>query len=349
MQEDHEAARGAELVQGNLEELKTAVHNLLKPKPKPKALFYNGYGGKALVRVYLVYDEPDYPDTAILRDYLRKQRLELLLPITKIKPQDFQEHKELLLLADAVMVYYGKASDVWTWQKLRELQKLPGYGRGRPLFAKAFYLSAPPTPDKEEFLTYEARVIHGYEGFDPCLLEDFINDINFGMSNYAGQETDMVNKEEKVRLFYSYSRKDEELRNELEKHLTLLHRQGLIDAWHDREIDAGDEWKEAIDENLERADVILLLISADFIASDYAFDIEMKRALERHEEQTARVIPVIVRDVNWRKAQFARLQALPKDGKAVTLWENRDTAWRNVSEGIERVVAEVRRRRELSR
>src|SRR5262249_33198606 len=83
LQEDHDAVRGAELVQGNLEELKTTIHNLLKPKPKPKALPSNGYSGKAPARVYLVYDEPDYPDTAILRDYLRKQRLELLLPIAK--------------------------------------------------------------------------------------------------------------------------------------------------------------------------------------------------------------------------------------------------------------------------
>jgi len=349
LQEDHEAARGAELVQGNLEELKTAVHNLLKPKPKPKALPSNGYSGKALARVYLICDEPDYEDTEILRDYLYEQRLELLEPIARIKLQDFQEHKELLLLADAVMVYYGKVSDVWTRQQLRELQKLPGYGRDRPLFAKAFYLSAPSTPDKDEFFTYEARVIHGYDGFDPRLLEDFINDIKLGMSNYAGQQTAMITRDEKVRLFYSYSHRDEKLRDELETHLTLLQRQGLIDAWHDRKIGAGDEWKGAIDENLERADVILLLISADFIASDYAFDIEMKRALARHEEQKARVIPVIVRDVNWRNAQFARLQALPKDGKAVTLWENRDTAWRNVSEGIEHVVMEVRRRRGLSR
>jgi len=147
-----------------------------------------------------------------------------------------------------------------------------------------------------------------------------------------------------VRLFYSYSHKDESLRNELETHLKLLQRQGLIETWHDRKIEAGEEWKQKIDDNLERADIILLLVSADFIASDYCYEIEMKRALERHEKKEARVIPVIVRDVNWRIAPFAKLQALPKDGKAVALWENKDSAWRNVSEGIERVIEEMRKK-----
>ncbi|MGA9998275.1 MAG: COR domain-containing protein, partial [Pyrinomonadaceae bacterium] len=148
-----------------------------------------------------------------------------------------------------------------------------------------------------------------------------------------------------VRLFYSYSHKDESLRNELEAHLKILQRQRWIDAWHDRKIGAGDEWKQKIDENLERADIILLLISADFIASDYCYEEEMKLALRRYDKGEARVIPVIVRDVNWKLAPFAKLQALPKDGKAVELWENKDTAWRNVSEGIEIAVDEMRYQR----
>jgi internalin A len=85
-------------------------------------------------------------------------------------------------------------------------------------------------------------------------------------------------------------------------------------------------------------------VSADFIASDYCYEIEMKRALERHENSEARVIPVIVRDCNWRIASFAKLQALPKDGKAVKKWPDKDSAWRNVAEGIERVVEEIRKK-----
>jgi internalin A len=146
-----------------------------------------------------------------------------------------------------------------------------------------------------------------------------------------------------VRLFYSYSHKDERLRNELESHLKLLQRLGKIDAWNDRKIEAGEEWKHKIDENLERADIILLLVSANFMASDYCYEMEMKRALERHENKEARVIPVVVRDVNWTAAPFAKLQALPRYGKAVTKWPDKDSAWRNVAEGIERVVGEMRK------
>src|SRR5215475_9706813 len=100
-----------------------------------------------------------------------------------------------------------------------------------------------------------------------------------------------------VRLFYSYSHKDETLREELEKHLSLLKRQSVLHDWHDREISAGREWEGAINENLETADVILLLVSADFLASDYCYDKEMKRALEKYEVGEACVIPLIVRSV----------------------------------------------------
>jgi internalin A len=158
------------------------------------------------------------------------------------------------------------------------------------------------------------------------------------------KERIMEERSETMRLFYSYAHKDEDLRNELETHLKLMQRQGLIETWHDRRIIAGEEWKDKIDENLERADIILLLVSADFIASNYCWDIEMTRSLERHDAGEARVIAVIIRDVNWHSAPFARLQALPKDGRAVTLWPDKDTAWRNVSEGIERAVREMRRR-----
>jgi internalin A len=147
-----------------------------------------------------------------------------------------------------------------------------------------------------------------------------------------------------VRLFCSYSHKDEALRDELETHLTLLQRQGLIKTWHDRKIEAGDEWKTKIDEELEGADIILLLVSADFIVSDYCYEIEMKGALERHEKGEAKVIPVILRDVNWKGAPFAKLQALPKDGLPVMKWADKDSAWRNVEEGIEKVVEEMRGR-----
>jgi internalin A len=148
-----------------------------------------------------------------------------------------------------------------------------------------------------------------------------------------------------IQLFYSYSRKDESLRDALDTHLKLLQRQGLIKSWSDRNIDAGDDWKRRTDENLERADIILLLVSANFIASDYCYEKELKRALQRHTSGEAQVIPIIVRDVDLSGVPFAGIQYLPKNGKAITLWKNRDSAWRSISEGIRKVANTILQRR----
>ncbi len=141
-----------------------------------------------------------------------------------------------------------------------------------------------------------------------------------------------------ITLFYSYAHEDELLRNQLEKHLSLLRRQGLISEWYDRQILAGDEWAHDIDEHLETAWIILLLISPDFLASDYCYDIEMRRALERHSRGEARVIPIILRPCDWRTSPFAHLQCLPRDGKPITEWDNQDTALREITQGVRRVL-----------
>ena len=112
-------------------------------------------------------------------------------------------------------------------------------------------------------------------------------------------------------VFYSYCHRDEDLRDELERHLSILKRSGVIQGWHDRQIGAGSEWAGRIHEHLNRAHVILLLISADFLASDYCYDVEMKRAMERHEAGEAVVIPIILRPVDWSGAPFARREAGP--------------------------------------
>src|SRR5262245_20632667 len=129
-----------------------------------------------------------------------------------------------------------------------------------------------------------------------------------------------------VRVFFSYSHQDEVLRNELVQHLTALARVGKIDGWHDRMITAGEEWKGQIDERLRHADVILLLVTSAFIASTYCYDVEMREALERHKRGEAVVVPVILRPVDFTGTPIARLQALPKDARAVTTWDNRDLA-----------------------
>jgi internalin A len=144
------------------------------------------------------------------------------------------------------------------------------------------------------------------------------------------------------RLFVSYSHKDETLRAELETHLKLLQRQGLISVWTDRRIAGGREWKGEIDWALQSADIVLLLVSADFMASDYCYDTEMRRALERHKGGGARVIPIILRAVDWHSAPFGEFQALPKDAKPVTLWGDRDSAWNDVAAGIREVAEQIR-------
>ncbi len=143
-------------------------------------------------------------------------------------------------------------------------------------------------------------------------------------------------------LFYSYARKDEKLRNELNKHLYNLKRQGLIVDWYDRDISAGTEWEHEIDSHLNTAQVILLLISPDFLASDYCYSIEMERALERHEAGEARVIPIILQSVDWQDAPFSKLQVLPKNAKAVTRWRNYNDAFFEITKGIREVLKELR-------
>lgn len=156
-----------------------------------------------------------------------------------------------------------------------------------------------------------------------------------------GAAAPMTKSGKGLKLFISYSHKDEKLLDELEKHLGPLVRQGLIDTWHDRNISPGEDWRKAISAHLEEADIILLLLSSDFLASDYDYSVEMRRALDRHANGEARVIPIVLRDVNWSETPLARLQALPEDGPAVTAWPNRDSAWRNVSVGIQKAAEQI--------
>jgi tetratricopeptide (TPR) repeat protein len=146
-----------------------------------------------------------------------------------------------------------------------------------------------------------------------------------------------------IKVFYCYAREDKALRETLEKHLGNLKRQELITGWSDRNIDAGKEWAKEIDSNLNTANIILLLISPDFMHSDYCYSHEMNHALKRHENGTARVIPIILRHVEYEGAPFSCLQALPTDAIPVTdhKWGSRDVAFSNVAQGIKIVVKEL--------
>jgi internalin A len=212
-----------------------------------------------------------------------------------------------------------------------------------------------PVPDVPEVLvSYQELLVMERKGIwtfpkvsGDRVLELNVGDLLNGVDLEGARRVSRAEREDRgIRVFCSYSHKDEDLRAELETHLKLLQRQGVISLWHDRRIPPGDEWKKQIDEELNRADIISLLVSSDFLASDYCYDIEVDRAMARHDANEARVIPVVVRDVAWHKAPFAKCQALPKEGKAVTLWgegvHGRDSAWRNVAEGIEQAAKELR-------
>jgi hypothetical protein len=142
---------------------------------------------------------------------------------------------------------------------------------------------------------------------------------------------------EPVKLFYSYSHKDEGLREELVNHLTSLERQGVLAPWHDRDIEAGAEWNQEIERHLNESQIILLLISSDFIRSPFCWDKEMARAMERNDTGKAVVIPIILRSCDWKGAPFGKLQGLPKDMKPVNEWPDRDQAFTNIAQGIRRV------------
>ena len=135
-------------------------------------------------------------------------------------------------------------------------------------------------------------------------------------------------------IFFSYSHKDEDLRDKFEAHLSALKRQGLIETWHDRRILVGDDFDQNVRAELERAAVILLLVSPDFIASDYCYGVEVTRALERHERHEARVIPVILRPCDWQDLPFGKLLAAPKDGRPIRSWPDLDEAFLDVVQKI---------------
>jgi hypothetical protein len=151
--------------------------------------------------------------------------------------------------------------------------------------------------------------------------------------------------QESVDIFISYAHEDESFEKQLIRHLTLLRSQGVITIWHDRDISAGEERAHEIDEHLNKAHLILLLVSTDFLASEYCYGIEMKRALERHEAGDVRVIPVILRPGDYEGALFGKLHTLPANGKPITLWPNPDEAHTEIAKGLRYIITDLLCRR----
>ena len=145
-----------------------------------------------------------------------------------------------------------------------------------------------------------------------------------------------------LRVFISYSHQDDEWRRQLEAHLSLLRREGVLDVWHDRRLQAGEPWAQTLDEQIGSADLVLLLVSADFIQSDYCFGLEMRTALERDQAGRSRVVPVIVRKCDWETAPFGKLQAVPHDNRPVSSHPGGpDDALTEVAKELRRVAREL--------
>ena len=145
-------------------------------------------------------------------------------------------------------------------------------------------------------------------------------------------------------VFISYSHRDRKLCQELETHLSNLKRQNIIASWYDGNISPGTEWESQISEHLNRDQIILLLISADFMDSDFCYSIEMTQAIARHDANQARVLPIILRPTDWKGAPFAKLKVLPTDGKAVTRWPSHDDAFEDVVRGIREAIDDLTRK-----
>jgi hypothetical protein len=154
-------------------------------------------------------------------------------------------------------------------------------------------------------------------------------------------------EQRKITVFYSYAHEDEKFVFGLEKQLGVLKRMGVITTWHDRKIGPGDLWEERINEHLESAQVILLMVSTDFVASDYCWEKEMVKALQLHELQKAVVVPIVLREVAFiEKTPFGKLQMLPQDAKPIVEWEREEEAWAQVAKALGKVCADLQERGE---
>lgn len=150
-----------------------------------------------------------------------------------------------------------------------------------------------------------------------------------------------------IKLFYSYSQKDESYRDDLEKALAMLKRFDDLQEWHFRKILPGQEIDSEIDKELENSDIILLLVSIDFLASSYCYDIEVKKAMEMHDNGQAVVIPVILRECDWKhvSSPFKKLEGLPKNGKPIKQWEDVDAAFNDITQRLKATIQDIKQRR----
>jgi hypothetical protein len=176
LQNSFSSHNGSELLQVKLEDLKTIIQTKLSQKPRPTMAVTSPSEAS---RIYLICDQSDVDAVGPLYDYLSEQGYEVILPLVEgTETEVIQDHRDNLLLCDAVLIFQAHASEGWLRMKLRELLKLPGYGRTTPLLGKAVYVAGPPSSPKDRFKTFEATVIRNYDKFDPALFAGFTASIS---------------------------------------------------------------------------------------------------------------------------------------------------------------------------
>jgi len=153
-----------------------------------------------------------------------------------------------------------------------------------------------------------------------------------------------MNNMEPVKLFISYAHEDESYKDKLMTSIANMKRNGYVSAWEDRQIPAGGEWDKHIKTALNDADIILLLISMDFIASDYCFGVEVAKAIERHNDpnDNACVVPIILRHADWQDTAFAKFQALPKGAVPISNWDDKDAAYLDIVNQLKKLIKRMR-------
>lgn len=296
--------------------------------------------------VFLSYSHDNEKEVSRLRQELIDGGIDVWWDKEILPGQDWRfELQNAMKRCDAVVLCLSKElqqrSSSGVYAEIREaIDAYRGFAPGNR-FLIPIRLSECDIPDFEIDSTLSLNSLQSLDLFPETARDHALERL---MSMLRTSEARAAQRDESpLTLFYSYSHEDEALRRELDTHLSLLVRHGTLSSWSDRRITPGAEWAGEIDDRLNSADIILLLVSSDLIASSYCYDVELTRAMQRHELGDARVLPIIIRPTDWEAAPFGKLQVLPRDGKPVTQWANRDEAWANVAKSIRSVCEELRR------
>ena len=217
--------------------------------------------------------------------------------------------------------------DTRSWTERAVMSESPGAGSGAPFLAFS--------PTSATLASYDAS----QGGVTVYSVVETVP-ANYSAVEAAPARPVAVDLPRKV--FVSYAHADRKYLERLLTYLEPLKRESRLEIWSDCAIDAGSEWHEEIRRRLANADIIIFLISAAMLASDYITDVELRMALSRHQAKEAIVVPLILRTADWKRTPLGALQALPDQAKPITSWSNKDDAFQSVSDGLRRLIERPR-------